>query len=257
MSKAHRRGYASTNPVLQLEKGERPQILRSEPRVLDEAEIGKLLVAAGDTFRPLIAFMLFTGVRVGEALGMQWENIAFDQHEIRIRKQLGRDRLLGPVKTKASRRDIVLMPQLATVMRAHKLRSPFSGPSDYVFANPDGRGRDHRSTSKGIERAVERAKLGDGISAHKFRHTFASMLIVGLKYDAVSVSRQIGHTKASFTQDTYAHLFDKAKHADELREQFEKGFGHLLEGVNTMSNEGGNQRQSRRRNVAAIAASVG
>jgi integrase len=161
------------------------------------------------------------------------------------------------VKTTAGRRAIVFMPQLARVMREHKLHSPFSAPTDYVFANPDGRARDHRSTSKGIERAVERAKLGTGISAHSFRHTFASMLIVGLKYDPVSVSRQLGHEKASFTQDTYAHLFDKAKHADMLRDQFEAGFGHLLADVKTVSTGGGNQPQQKPRRVGRIAASVG
>ena len=201
--------------------------------------------------------MLFTGVRLGEALGMTWENVDFDGQTINVKNQLGRDRELGPVKTAAARRGIVLMPQLANVLRAHKLRSPFSGHHDYVFASADGRGRDHRSTGRGIERAVDRAKLGDGVSAHNLRHTFASMLIVGLRYDAVSVARQVGHTKPSITLDTYAHLFDKAKHADELRDQFAKGFGHLLEDVTTMSNEGGNQPQSDLPPVTRIAASIG
>ncbi len=123
------------------------------------------------------------------------------------------------------------------------MRSAFSLDSSFVFGNPDGRGRDHRSTSRGIERAVQRAGLGDGISAHSFRHTFASILIVGLKYDPVSVSRQLGHKKPSFTQDVYAHLFDRGKHADALREQLEQSFGHLLADVNGMSTDARNRSQ--------------
>jgi integrase len=69
MARARRAGYAQANPVVQLDKGERPKIQASAKRALDEAEIAKLLTEAGDTFRPLIAFMLFTGVRIGEALG--------------------------------------------------------------------------------------------------------------------------------------------------------------------------------------------
>jgi integrase len=149
------------------------------------------------------------------------------------------------------------VPQLAKVLRAHKLRSPFSRDTDYVFGNPDGRGRDHRSTSRGIERAVERARLGEGISAHSFRHTFASILIVGLKYDPVSVSRQLGHTNPSFTQDTYAHLFDKARHAVELRDRLEQGFGHLLDGVNAMSTDARNQPQTPALAPPAIVGSIG
>jgi|GEM_PF-2119021 len=257
MSKAQRAGYASANPVRQLAPEERPKIITAEKRILNEAEITNLLAQAGETFRPLIAFLIFTGVRLGEALGMTWADLDFDSQTVNVRFQLGRDRKRAEVKTQAGLRDVVFMPQLARVMREHKLKSPFSSPTDYVFANPDGRARDHRSTSKGIERAVARAKIGSNISAHSFRHTFASMLIVGLKYDPVSVSRQLGHEKASFTQDAYAHLFDKAKHADELRDRFEKGFGHLLGDVNTMSTGGGNEPQLEPAKVTSIAASIG
>lgn len=166
-----------------------------------------------------------------------------DTGAIHVRHQLDREHELVDLKTGAGRRDIVLIPQLARILREHKLRSPFSRDSDFVFGNAEGRGRDHRSTSRGIERAVERAGLGAGISAHTFRHTFASILIVGLKYDPVSVSRQLGHKRPSFTQDVYAHMFDRAKHADALREQLEQGFGHLLAPVNGMSTSRQNEMQ--------------
>ena len=149
------------------------------------------------------------------------------------------------------------MPELARVMREYKLRSPHSKPADYVFASGDGRGRDHRTAARGIKAAVKRAKLGDGISAHNLRHTFASILIVGLGYDAVSVSRQFGHTTPSFTQDTYAHMFDEAKHHDNLREKLEKGFGHLLADVNTVSTDTRNQPREEVPSGASIVAISG
>jgi len=150
MAKARRAGYAQANPVVQLDKGERPKIQASAKRALDEAEIAKLLTEAGDTFRPLIAFMLFTGVRIGEALGMRWQDLDFDGQRVHVRSQLGRDRKLADVKTDAGRRSIVFVPQLSRVMKAHRMRSPYKRPTDYVFANPDGRARDHRSTSKAL-----------------------------------------------------------------------------------------------------------
>lgn len=251
------RAYVPVNPVLGLDRDERPTIATPEKRVLDEPEIGKLLGQAGDTFRALIAFMLFTGVRIGEALGTTWADVDFDDQAVRIRFQLDRTRQRVEVKTGAGRRDIVLVPQLAKVLREHKLRSPFSRDTDFVFGSPDGRGRDHRSTSRGIERAVKRAGLGDGISAYSFRHTFASILIVGLKYDPVSVSRQLGHKKPSFTQDVYAHLFDRARHADELRDRLERGFGHLLDGVNAMSTGARNGPQSQTPDQSVIAGNSG
>jgi integrase len=105
----------------------------------------------------------------------------------------------------------------ASKLKAHRLASPYSQDEHFVFPAPDGRGRDHRSVGRGIERAVEWARLGAGISAHSSRHTDASQLIVGLGLDPVRVAKQLGHRNAGFTAATYAHMFEQARHADELR----------------------------------------
>ena len=110
------------------------------------------------------------------------------------------------------------MPELAAVLRAHRMASRFKRPEDLVFTTPAGRGRDHRAANRSIRAAVTRAGLEGKVSAHTFRHGFASMLIVGLRYDAVSVARQLGHAKPATTLNTYVYLFEKAAHADELRE---------------------------------------
>jgi len=98
---------------------------------------------------------------------------------------------------------------------------------------------------------VEREKLGDGVSAHSFRHTFASMLIVGLRLDPVRVAKQLGHTSAGFTTSTYAHMFEQARHADELRDQMQAGFGRLLD-VNSVSTSGRKGTQPKAAKVAGI-----
>jgi hypothetical protein len=57
---------------------------------------------------------------------------------------------------------------------------------------------------------------------HHLRHTYASHLILDLKLDIVTVSRQLGHARPSITSDVYAHLFDEARHADDIRERMGK-----------------------------------
>ena len=42
------------------------------------------------------------------------------------------------------------------------------------------------------------------------------MLIVDLRYDPVNVARRLGHADPATTLRTYAHLLEKARHADEL-----------------------------------------
>jgi integrase len=55
------------------------------------------------------------------------------------------------------------------------------------------------------------------VSAHVFRRTFASHLIIEQGLDVVRVQRQLGHSRPSVTSDRYSFLFEQARHADELR----------------------------------------
>jgi len=66
------------------------------------------------------------------------------------------------------------------------------------------------------------------VTAHTFRHKFASMLIVGMKADPVRVSRQLGHSDPATTHGVYSHEFEQARHADELRQGLGDRFGSLL-----------------------------
>ena len=201
------------------------------------------MLANAEGFRALVAVFVFAGLRDGELRGLTWEDIDFDAGFIRVRKQLDRKRARVELKSSAGRREVVLVPQLAKLLKEHRLASRHRAEGDYVFSAPEGGGRDYRSTARGIERAVERAGLaGAGISAHTFRHTFASMLIVGLKLDPARVAVQLGHANPSITLKTYTHEFEQARHADELRTALGDGFGHLL-GGNTVSTSGRNGAQ--------------
>lgn len=228
LGKAKRRGLIPVNPVSELERDERPSLAAKNKRVLAEHEISALLENGG-SFRPPVAVMIFAGLRIGETLGLRWQDVDFEDGFIRVRSQLNLKRELVELKTPSGRRDVVLMPQLAKLLREHRMASRRKAAADFVFPAPDGRGRDQRSVSRGIERALKRAGLdGQGLSAHAFRHSFASLLIVGLKLDPVTVAKQLGHSNPATTLRVYAHLFDRARHADETREAMGARFGHLL-----------------------------
>ena len=228
MRKAVRSGLVAVNPVSNLERGERPRLVRTEKRILSQDEISKLLRHAGK-FRPLVAVMTFAGLRISEALGLIWDDVNFEEGFLHVRKQLGRDRQRVEPKTATSRRDVVLAKELASVLREHRLASAYREPTDFVFPTPDGKGREHSATTDGVRRALRRAGLAEaGITSQSFRHTFASMLIVGLKLDPARVAAQLGHGDPSISLSIYTHLFEKARHADELREALNEGFGHLL-----------------------------
>ena len=119
------------------------------------------------------------------------------------------------------------MPELATLLRLHRMASPYKRLGDLVFPQADGRGRDHRSTARIIERVTKDAGL-EGVTFHTLRHSFASSLIVRLKLDVETVSRQLVHVAAAITLSVYSHEFNRARNADALRRGLSDGFGHLL-----------------------------
>ena len=178
LGKATRRGLIASNPCKALAADERPKQRSGEKRVLSEKEIRAVLSGATDRFRPLIAVMLFAGLRLGELLALRWDDVDFDDGFLRVRFQLSPQRELVELKTDNGRRDVVLIPQLGKALREHRMASRRKAPTDFVFCTaPDGRGRDQRSTARGVERAIEAAKLdGQGISSHSFRHTLREPL---------------------------------------------------------------------------------
>ena len=83
-------------------------------------------------------------------------------------------------------------------------------------------------------KAARRAGLEDGrwpaLRFHDLRHTFASHLIVDLRLDVAQVSRILGHAQITTTLSVYTHLFDDARHADELKARMTaSAFARLLD----------------------------
>jgi integrase len=99
-----------------------------------------------------------------------------------------------------------------------------------VFANPVGRPLAYHAVSKGSRSAVKRSGINASgrLSLHSLRHAFASLLIAkGL--NVVFVSRQLGHSNPTVTLGTYAHLFERADHAQSARAALQAGYAVMAE----------------------------
>ena len=235
---AARRGRIPANPVQKLERDERPKVGSREQRILDHDEIEALLAAARPTYRPLLATAIFTGLRQGELLGLTWADVDFEAGLVSVRRQLDRSGERVEPKTAQAIRDVVLMPALGRILKSHKADAFARGiakPTDYVFTSTAGKPLYWRTVSRqGLELAVERAGLsGEGrprLRFHDLRHSYASLLIAG-GGNVVFVSRQLGHADAAITLRVYAHLFDRAEHAQRTRDALEASFGTMLDGA--------------------------
>jgi integrase len=179
-------------------------------------------------------------MRLSEVLALSWDDVDFAAGLIHVRHQLARGRRgvpphRIPPKTRASLREIPLLPQLAAVLRAHKRSSRFTASSSYVFATSHGTPFLHHNVSKRVLRraAVDAGLDIDGrrVRFHDLRHTFASHLIIDVRLDVVQVSRILGHARTSMTLDTYTHLFEEARHGADVRAELAKSqFANLLNG---------------------------
>jgi integrase len=122
----------------------------------------------------------------------------------------------------AGRREVVLAPAIAKLLRDHWLASSFKVSHHVAFANTLGRGLAYRVVGLAFRATVKRGGITatGRLSPHSLRHGYASLLIAkGL--NVVFVSRQLGHANPTVTLSTYAHLFQRADHAHAARQALE------------------------------------
>lgn len=115
----------------------------------------------------------------------------------------------------------MLVPALATILREHRAAAMQSGhhaAESYMFSTRNGTALSQWNATRSLGRIARAASL-EGVGYHTLRHGFASTLIVELRLDPVVVSRQLGHARPSITLDRYSYLFDRARHANDLRER--------------------------------------
>ena len=161
---------------------------------------------------------VLTGMRRGELLGVQWEDVDLEGHRIFVRRALWRAKFVTP-KSRRSRRTIDLAPTLQSALA--RLRSRFQG--GLVFCRADGKPIEPDNFIKREwARALRRANLRR-IRSHDLRHTYASLLIAQGAHPKY-IQAQLGHASIQTTLDRYGHLMPDA-HAVEARKLDRLVFG--------------------------------
>jgi integrase len=223
---ASRRRLIAANPVSQLERSERPKVARAEFPSLDRESVGRLIASTPQRYRVLVAVSVLLGPRQGEALGLRWQDVDTAAGVLRIRYQLSRGGELVEPKTNAARREVPMPPSLARMLAEHRLASPYSAETDYVFASSVGTPLAVRNIARrGLEAATRRAGL-PRLRWHDLRHIAASALIE--QASPSYVARVLGHSSPAITLSTYAHVFARVEHEERFRELQEQAFGDVL-----------------------------
>lgn len=219
---AVRRGKAVRN-VASLTKPPKEEARRpSRSLTIDEAK--RLLGALeGHAHEALYVFMLSTGVRPGEALGLPWNKVDLNRGAVSIHQALSRSRggnTISDGKThKKGWRTIELPPTaLAALQAQHREQAKAREKAGdlwqetgLVFTTSIGTALDPDNQRKVFAKLVKAAGLGHW-HPHELRHSAGSiMLASGTPIEVVS--KILGHSSIRVTVDIYAHLLEPQQNA--------------------------------------------
>ena len=171
-----------------------------------------------------ILLCLYSGLRIGELLGLIWNDVDLDRGVIKITKTVYREKdesgmwqlCVDTPKTKASDR-VIPLPEYIVAM----LRQDYeTAKTPYVVENKKGERMSIRSYQYIFEKLTERAGVRK-LNFHALRHTFATRAIeCGM--DIKTVADIMGHKNASITLNRYAHCM--LDHKIEMMQKLQRVF---------------------------------
>ncbi len=175
---------------------------REEQRRLEEA------IAAWEDRRLFgIRLCLYTGLRIGELLGLEWQDVDMEKGILHIGKTVYREKnaagewqlFVDRPKTAASERMVPLPGYLAEDLRIYRR----GARSEFVIENKKAERMSIRSYQYLFERLTEKAGVRK-LNFHALRHTFATRALeCGM--DIKTLSELMGHKNATITLNRYAH----------------------------------------------------
>jgi integrase len=157
---------------------------------------------------PLYLTAARTGLRQGELLGLQWEDLNLAGGFLEVRRNWTHGTMTTP-KSGESRR-VDLSRELMETLEALQLDRQFEAvtrhhdPSPWVFCDDTGRQWHQNYIRLKFFRLLKRAGVRQ-VRFHDLRHSYASLLLQN-KESAVYVKDQLGHSSITVTVDLYGHL---------------------------------------------------
>lgn len=201
-------------------------------------------------WKPILTTMLGTGCRVGEIIGLRWEDVDLDNRMININHAVTYyprrtdtykcDYGVSLPKTEAGIRNVPMLPEVYDAIieekEQHKLfdivcNHEVDGMSDFIFLNREGRIHNPQAINRAIKRMTEAYNVREEVEArkekrepiliphfscHHLRHTFCTRFCEN-ETNVKVIQSVMGHADISTTMNIYAEVTDQAK-----KESFER-----------------------------------
>lgn len=193
-------------------------------------------------YYPMIAFMLGTGCRIGEVIGLTWDDIDFENatlsinHQIIYKKKNGKIRHYASAPKNGTSRIIPLSDDVLDILLLYKQQTYFmsitndyevDGYSNFVFLNqnmtlytPNTLTRAFHNIRNAYNRFVEDGEIKDVLlpdfTAHTFRHTFCTRMAEN-GMDIKVLQEIMGHKTIAVTMQVYNHALFERKQSEVAR----------------------------------------
>ena len=179
-----------------LESAPRPKLVRNPPspvRWLSKNDAARVLESLDDELSDLVFFLLSTGVRIGEALALEWSEIDLFERKLDISRSVWQTTVSAPKNGRS--RVIPISKGLREMLMTRKNREGL------VFAAPRGGFHHYGDLLARLKKSVPEDLRWIGF--HTFRHTFASWLL-GDGANLRQIQELLGHRSLQQTE-RYTH----------------------------------------------------
>ena len=192
----------------------RVKVVKPQRTWVEPEQLLALLEAADTYHRPILATLAGAGLRVGEALALDWRDVNLATGTLKV----------GRAKTDAGSYRIVDLPGgLIEALGEWKAYRRRSGPDDPVFVTRSGRRQtvtnvDHRTktaikAANGTLHGLEIEPISERVSPHSLRRTYASLRAAAGDHP-VYIAEQLGHTDPGFTFRVYQRAAKRRERLD-------------------------------------------
>ena len=204
-----------------------PKKITTAKKILNDEQLERFMEAikAEEHWYDFFYLEITTGLRRGELCGLMWGDFDEKKGTLSIRRTLhaktGGGYYVSDTKTATGRRNIKLPPSTVQLLKERKKKSI----SQWIFANPIHPENPIMPNSgyHRMKKLLKRTGLPN-LRFHDLRHTFATHALTS-GVDAKTLSGILGHTKTSFTLDTYTHVTgDMHRRASEIVGGFMEDF---------------------------------
>ena len=184
------------------EKLKRVKVTKKALQPLTPEEVKAALEKVDPFYKPIFTFLAQTGARPSEALALHWDDVDFENKQIRI--DGGRvGTFESTTKTAAGNRVLHMSSAVHAALQSLGVR----GPQDFVFMSKGGGPLNGHNLSRIWQRAMTDAGIESETTAYMIRHAFLSNALQN-NIDITYVSRIAGHANAGVTLGIYNRLLN-------------------------------------------------